>query len=197
MKYMFTVLILLICAVLFTNFHFKNSKANVPPINKVIPYKIDGWEGFDTKADRSVYDILDKNELLLRIYKNLKSGEIVSLAVVLTNKRDHIHDPEVCYRGQGISMNKETFINITPENKAINVYAKKQKAPYRIIYWYTDLNQTYTSRSRFMKDITISRFFDKPVRGYALITVMGPESNIGNIDFAANVNDLMGDINKK
>lgn len=196
MKYKLIVLTVLLTAFLLVNLHFNGFKNQVSQINKVFPYKIADWNGKDQKIDESVFTMLDKGEILMRLYKNSKNNRNMSLAIVLTDKRDHIHDPEVCYRGQGIDMYKETIIPMSPQDKARLVFGKKNKNRYDIIYWYTDLKKNYASRVDFLKQVTISRFLDKPFNGYALIVIIAPEINGENktlIDFA---NKVSNNLNK-
>lgn len=197
MKYKFIILIILLLAFILANLHFNNTNVSLPLINSAFPYKIGNWEGKDIKANESVYDMLDKSELLLRMYQNKESGQTATLAVVLTNKRDHIHDPEICYRGQGIAMNKETNLMLPPKNMVKYVFGKKKRIPYSIIYWYTDLNKTYTSRVNFMKHIAYTKFFDKPIAGFALVVIMSPKATKENdlINFAKDVNIKLSKLN--
>lgn len=200
MKHRLFVLITLISAVSIGNFHLNYREIHTPLINQVFPIKIDNWEAKDAKVDKSVYSMIDKNELLLRTYKNKNDNQIINLAIVLTNKRDHIHDPDICYRGQGITFNKEYDKAISAGNIVKYILGKRGNDQYDLMYWYTDLNKIYPSRSNFMRHITISKFIDKPMTSFGLVVLISPkikqdESNL--IDFAGKVNSILNRLNKE
>ena len=173
MKYKILTLIILIAAFVLAG--ISPEKYNLPDINEVFPKKITTWESEEVTIDKSVYNFLEKEEILLRTYTNTKTSQKLSLAIVITDKRDHIHDPEICYRGQGISMDSEKTINIDKKLKARLVKGQKSEKPYNIIYWYTDFSETYAKRVTFMKNITKAKLFNTPLKGFALIVIIAPD----------------------
>jgi hypothetical protein len=192
MKYKFLLLLILLLAIGLANYKFNNIKVLTPQINKVFPYKIGNWTSRDFKAGKAVYRMIPPNEMLLREYKNSKTGQTASIAIVLTNKRDHIHDPVSCYELQGIVMKKEKTIKISSTDSIVYVEGERQKKPYDIYYWYTDLNKDYTNRAEFMKHIAVTKFFNKPVKGYGLVVIMSPRKNNNElIDFTGEINNIL------
>jgi hypothetical protein len=172
MKIKISAIIILLTAFLLGNLHFNKTNYILPDITKVFPKTLGEWRGSDLIVGKAVLEFIDKKEILLRKYE--LSGKALSLAVVLTQKRDHIHDPEVCYRGQGIIMDTEQNYMIEKNFIVKLVKGKRGRVPYNIIYWYTDLNRDYPERVVFMKNIAFSKLFDKPLKGFALVVIMAP-----------------------
>lgn len=194
MKYRLIILIILIFAFVAGNLHLGRQKKQLAPINTVFPYKIGIWEGKDVKPDESVYKMLDRDELLLRKYQNKADKQIISLAVILTAKRDHVHDPEVCYRGQGLDMQNEHEIDLSSVHKIMQVSAKNSNKQYNMLYWYSDGPNTYPKRVKFMTNVTITRFFDKPNNGFALVVILSDKKSVSKeviLDFANKVNETL------
>jgi len=192
MKYKLIVLIILLSALFLANIHFNNHKNQVIFINQVFPYKIGSWEGKNIKPAKSTYEMIDKEEFLFREYRNKLDNQKVILAIVLTKKRDHVHDPDVCYRGQGISMVNERPLQVNSNFIPNYVYGKTAKERYNMLYWYTDLNKSYNNRVKFMKNITKSLFFDNNSNGFGLIVILGTEKESKKQDltkFADNINN--------
>jgi|GEM_PF-1330714 len=190
--YKFLLLIILLLAILLANYRFNNIKVMTPAINEVIPHTIGNWTSRDSKPGKAVYRMISPDEMLLRGYKNSKTGQIIGVSIVLTNKRDHIHDPESCYKLQGIVMKKEKVIKISSSDSVIYADSERQKQPYDIYYWYTDLNKNYTSRTEFMKHIALTRFFNKPVKGYGLVIIMSERKDRNNlIQFVRDINKIL------
>jgi len=187
------VISILLLSLLLVNVHFTKTNFQRPLINKEFPLTINNnWVGTDVKASEITYTMLDEDELLLRDYSNKKTGQVINLAIVMTTKRDHIHDPKLCYTGQGIQISSEKIVKLQPEYPIKYVYGLKQKQPYDIYYWYTDLNNTFTSRVAFMKRITLAKFLDKPMSGFALVVVITPKNNNKNIEsFIKEINNRL------
>lgn len=190
LKHKIIVLIFLLSSLVIANLHFNNHKNKLILINQAFPYKISNWEGKDIKSAKSIYEMIDKEEFLFREYHNTANNQKVILAIVLTNKRDHIHDPEVCYRGQGISMENEKPLKIDPAFVANYVYGATVKENYNMLYWYTDLENSYSNRAIFMKDIAKILFFDKPSNGFGLVVLLGTEKETKRKDLSLLAEDI-------
>ncbi len=197
MKYKLTAIIILIVAICLVTFKFNNKKVELPLINKVFPEKIGDWQGQDITAANNVYKMIPKDQLLFRKYKNSKNNDTLSLSIVLTNERETIHDPQICYRGQGIEMTKQKVMSLSQKHNVHYVYGLKQEKPYTIVYWYTDLNKTFPDRVSFMKDITLSKFWDKSSKGFGLVIIMAPNSMEKDVlKFSEDTNKILLDIGK-
>jgi len=197
MKHKFIVIILLLAAISFVNFKFNHISPKLPLINKVFPQKLGDWQGENLIAADNVYKMIPKDQLLMRLYKNTKNQKVINLSIVLTDERETIHDPQICYRGQGFDMTKQKVISLTQKNKVHYVYAIKNKEPYTIIYWYTDLKQTFPERVGFMSDITLSKFWNRPLKGFGLVIITAPRSIEQDvIHFAETTNKLLFELDK-
>ena len=195
MKYKIIILFLLVLAAFLANFGLNKNPVLKHKINIIFPYKFYGWDGTDSKADNAVYKVLDPNELLLRSYR--QGDRQISLSIVLTNKRDHIHDPQICYRGQGIDMKEQKPV-MYKDIKAIFVNGKKRQRDYKVIYWYTTIDKTYSSRSQFMKEVITSIIMGRPIPEYALVIVSGIDIDEQELsEFAEKVNDELNHITKQ
>lgn len=190
MKYKLLVLLILIAAIGLTQYKFNSVNVKKLWINEVFPMQIKNWHGKDEKVAENVYKLIPKKELLSRVYTNDKTHKKVYISIVLTNDRETIHDPQICYRGQGIEMTRQKVIMLSQKNEARYVYGIKKEEPYTIIYWYTDLNKTFSGRVNFMREITMSKFWNKPLKGFGLVILMAPHS------LEKDVIDLSEDVNK-
>lgn len=185
-------IIILILTYIFANIHFHKLDDASISINKVFPKEFYGWKSKDIKVDKSVFKFLRPEEILSRIYTDPQTGKTIYLSIVMTDKRANIHDPNVCYRMQNIEMDSEKPINLSSDYLAKQVLGKRGKEPYDIIYWYTDLNKTYDERADFMSQIAISKFFDKPLKAFALVILITPKDGKGDVKlFASQISDFI------
>lgn len=174
MRYKILTLLTLLFAYFLANFHINSFSFNTPDINKSFPHKINNFVGTDYQASKGVYEMIPANKMLLRIYDNKKIGYKASLAIVLTDKREHIHDPDICYQEQGFVFGSREIAKISKNRNITYIPAFKEKQKVDIYYWYTDLIDTFPFRKEFMEHVVISRFFDKPFGGYGLVILIAP-----------------------
>lgn len=192
MKYKITVIFIIFMAFMLSGFGNNVIKPLKYKINDVFPKTVKDWNGKDAMVQASVYTMLDKEELMIRNYKNHKTGRELDLAIVFTNKRDHIHDPNVCYRGQGISMDRESTIKINDNDSGVLVDGQKNRKPYKILYWYTDLNRNFDNRFDFMKNIILSRILNKRIPAIALVVITAKDvSRSELVSFANDTNAIL------
>jgi len=199
MKIKITALIILIATFIFANYNQSGDTKDLPAIRELIPMTIGKWQGKDLKVDKAVFEHLEENELLLRLYRNEEIDKTLSLAIVLTDRRDHIHDPEICYRGQGIFINDEKTMNLDKNMSLKVLKGNRRGQSCDVIYWYSDLNRTYSERAVFMKDIVISKFIGKKTKGYALAVIVAPEKikEAELKSFTAKINFILMNINNQ
>ncbi len=198
MKIKLTALLVLITAFLLAHVGKDGGDYALPDIRKTVPMKIGGWSGQNLEPGGAVFEFLDEEELLLRGYKRAGTNEQLSLAVVLTKKRNHIHDPEVCYRGQGIFIKEEQTFPVD-ENMILKVLKGTKKGrPCDVVYWYSDLERVYPERAVFMKNIVISRLTGRPSKGYALVVIIIPDKIKEETlkKFTRDVNSILINIHK-
>lgn len=198
MRYKFFVIIILLITIGLANFKFHNNISKLPKINDIFPKNLGDWKSQDLIAADNVYKMIPKDQLLFRKYINTKNNEKINLSIVLTNERETIHDPQICYRAQGIEMTNQKVIEITPQKSKVHyVYGLKLNKPYTIIYWYTNLKKTFPNRAEFMKNIAFSKFWNKPLDAFALVIVMAPSSIEKDvIDFSENANKILLNLDK-
>lgn len=165
---------ILLASFIFANFNMNKEIYSLPDVKTIVPLTIKEWQGKNLNPGNAVFEFMEDYELLLRLYENKKTPETISVAVVLTDKREHIHDPEVCYRGQGIYVQSEENLSISPDINLKVLKGKRNEQPYNVIYWYSDLEKTYSERTFFMKNVVTSKFLGRPVKGYALIVLLVP-----------------------
>lgn len=181
MKHKIILLLILIFSVILVNFHLNKQNYTVPNINKVFPKVINEWTGSDYIASKDVYNMIPQDKMLLRIYKNSKTNQQISVAIVLSDKRDHIHDPNVCYQEQGFDFSKKEIIKLSKNRQIMYVNSLKKKQKINIYYWYTDLENTYPGKIEFLKHAMISKLFDKQFKGYGFVIVISPHGNVKEI----------------
>ncbi len=193
-KYIIVIALLLI-SLLLANLSFRQVSNEEIVISKIIPYTIDGWTGKDLKADKATLGWFDEGEFLFRMYE--KDNKKLSLAIIFTNKVSHIHDPQICYRGQGINMQKQSLLALEAESKVNYILGKKTDgSKYDIFYWYSDLKRVYSSRKEFITNISISKFLDKNSAYFALIAIVSEkDEKDGNIEakkrLANKINEIL------
>ena len=177
MKSKIIIFLILISSIILGNFHFNKNNISLPEINKIFPHKINKLTSIDYKASQDVYDMIPADKMLLRIYRNSITKDEISLAIVLTDKREHIHDPDICYHEQGFSFGKKEISNLSTGRQIVYIPALKDNKKFDIFYWYTDLNATYPYKADFLKHAAYARFFDKPFKGYGLVIVISSHEN--------------------
>jgi len=189
MKTKIVILLILFLSFFCVHFYGNNIYFEVPEINKIIPHKIGDWLGKDYKATENAYRMIPPNEMLLRNYENTKTGQIINLVIVLTNKRDHIHTPDLCNSGRGFDFKNEKKIYIS-KNTYINYVPGLKNSKHELYYWYTDLKDIFTDRVKFMRHMSVLRFLNKPIKGYGYVIIIN-EVNKKNINFIQKVDNLL------
>lgn len=149
------------------------------------PNQIGEWRGVDIKVDRRTYEILNPDGLLFKEYTN-KKGEKVALVIVLgLNKRESFHPPEVCYSGDGGTVDSKTMEKIKLSDNQVlevnklvveNTLNKSQQAA---MFWFTAGNQHFANYYRQQIAIVWNEFKTRNSWG-SLIRVSVAESRSGN-----------------
>jgi len=73
-----------------------------------IPLTLGVWRGEEMKVSQAVINTLLTDDLLMRSYTNHKRQTVIFAAVFATDNRRAAHPPEICYRGQGWSVEGKT-----------------------------------------------------------------------------------------
>jgi hypothetical protein len=72
---------------------------------KDVPMEVGDWEGKDLKVTEEVRDTAGAVGCVSRQFKNLRTGEVVRLWLIVGHARDIAnHTPDICYKGAGFSM---------------------------------------------------------------------------------------------
>jgi hypothetical protein len=192
MKYKIFAVIILAFALVLANIKFSNFKFKHIVINKEFPYKIGDWVGEDVEPYESTYEILKKEELLFRKYKNIHTGEILMLSIVSGERRENVHGPTVCYQGQGIKFLNDKVVNIDKNTKVNFILGSKNKHKLYIYYWYTDFDKIFLDSFKFSVDLRKRMILNQPIEGMGLVIVNAYRPNDKETkNFAADVNNIL------
>ncbi len=181
-------LAILIVTFVLANINFqKNKSANIL-INSEFPSQIGKWNGKDVQINESTFDIIDRDELMMRKYINADNKDFATVSIVVSENRDHIHNPSICYVGQGIAITNPSVINLGKDK--VNYFdGYKNKEKYIVIYWFSDLERTYHSNSDFSMSVRTRKFWNKPVKGMALVVITSKSKNKEDLlNFANSIN---------
>ena len=191
-NYKIISLLILVTAFVLANIKFQNVKYEPININKVFPKEINNWNGEDLEVEESVAEFLPEDELLFRVYENKLTGSNAVVSIVFSFNRDHLHDPAICYRGQGIEIVKQSVIDLNKNNQINLLNGQKNKQDCYVLYWFSDLNTTFPNSSAFSLHIRKSKFFNKPLKGMVLVVVTSASDDKNELMALANeINDFL------
>jgi hypothetical protein len=75
---------------------------------KNVPIEVGEWRGTDLDVTEEVRDTAGAVGCVSRTYRNGRTGEEVSLWIIVGHARDvSAHTPEICYRGSGFAMRSD------------------------------------------------------------------------------------------
>jgi hypothetical protein len=161
-------------------------------IAKKFPKNINEWNGEDFKLEKnnSIFSVMLPEDVVLRVYK--KSDTKISMALILANDKKKIHDPQVCYKLQGFIFLDRKKIKLAPALNVNLLRAQKANKEYSFIFWYTDLDTNYTTRTEFWRTIICKKIFEKPIKTYGIVILYTPVKNEENLrKFALQVNYIL------
>lgn len=182
--------ILLITAFVATNLNFTSPEARSEKVNikQKLSLFINGYEGEELEVPEGVFEIITPDEIIMRIYKKGKEKEI-NLAVVVSDDREDLHAPEVCYKLQGFQFQEEQREFISSGCEISRVLARREDKPYVFHFWYTDLEVVYKNRFEFIKNMVIDKLMNRH-KNYALVIGFTRDENIEDLKkFSLEVND--------
>ena len=171
------IFVLLIFTYIITNLKFNNVTNEPVKINikDKIPYIINDYQGIDQEIPEKLYKIISPEEIILRTYK--KGDKEINLAVVISDNKEDIHAPEVCYKLQGFDFQKEETVSIFNGCEISKVLTIKNDKPYIFYFWYTDMENVYKNRIEFMINLIINKLLNKTEKKYALVISFTETSN--------------------
>ena len=170
------ILILLIFTFVLTNVNF--NKGNIVPkmnIEQKVPLVINGYGGINEEVPEKLYKMISPEEIILRRYK--KGDKEINLAVVVSEDKEDLHAPEVCYKLQGFQFKEEENIFISTGCEISKVNTIKENKPYIFHFYYPDMEKVFKSRSDFWFSYMMDKLLNKPAKKYALILAYTDFSN--------------------
>ena len=135
------IVVCLLAASLAMLLKIQASSAKVPQHSanlEAVPHEIDSWKGTDIPIEQVVYEILETDDILSRMYHD-ESGYPVRLLIVFSqNNRDSFHPPEICYVGGGTQlMEKKTEALTLSDGSSLNTTKLSVKSDdYFSTIWY-------------------------------------------------------------
>jgi len=188
------IILIIIFTFLITNADFTKNTASNFSITKKFPKSINGWVEQNLKLEKTseIFKVMSPEDLILRVYKNKNSRNDINLALILTDDKKKVHDPQICYKLQGFEFLDTKNIKLTPNLNVNFIKIKKAKKEYLFIYWYTDLDANYTTRTEFWREIIFKKIMGKPIKAYGIVILYTPIENTANLKkFALKINDIL------
>ncbi len=188
------IITILLTLYAFTNLAPSITSSKNYKVANWFPENINNYLGIDVKLEKNspVYSEILKENLVLRTYK-LNDNEI-NLALVLANNKKSVHDPQVCYVLQGFNFLEKSKKQIAQNLNINTIKANKRNKEYSFIYWYTDLDKTFTSRVNFWESIILKKLMNKPIKSYGCIILYSDKENKKDLElFALKINQILFD----
>ncbi len=175
------ILVLIVFTYIMTNFSFGNAAEEEIKVNikDKIPYLVNGYEAEDLEIPEKLFNIISPEEILMRVYK--KNDKEINLAIVISDSRDDLHAPEVCYRLQGFEFGPEESEIISNGCEISKIMTRREDKAYVFHFWYTDMKKVYKNRFEFLKNISIDKLLNKNRKKYALVIVFTDGANIEDL----------------
>lgn len=188
---MIIILLLLIVTTVVTNMSF-GSNAAPPKVNikDRIPLAVNGYEAEEGEIPEKVYSLINPEEIIMRAYKS--GDNVINLAAVVSENRDNLHAPEICYKLQGFQFKQEKPFMLNGCCKISKVDTIRQDKPYIFHFYYTDMEKVYTNRTDFVKNLVISKIMNEPRKKYALVIAFSEVSNEADlVEFSEKVVNMV------
>lgn len=162
----YIVTIILLCLTLYgmKYAHVPQNAAKTGIALDSFPVKTAGWTGKDIPVSARSLELLKPDGLLFREYTS-SSGEKVELVIIAgLNKRESFHPPEVCYSGDGSSIESKTLHRFSVADKEtlevnrLSVTHKKDNHTQAVFFWFTAGKQNYANYYRQQSAIVWEEF---------------------------------------
>ncbi len=187
------LIIIIVFIFIAANFNLSKNIAGNFSITKKFPENINGWTGHDCQVEKTnkIFTIIPSKDIVLRLYK--KAGlDGINMALILADDKKRIHDPQICYKLQGFRFLDKQKIQLAPNLKVNFIKSQKKSRKYSFIYWYTDLDANYTTRTEFWRKIAFKKIFGKPIKTYGIVILYTPVENQKNLKkFSQEVNNIL------
>lgn len=108
-----------------------------------LPQEISGWECTEHDLDQRVADMLQCKGYVNRIYKNTKTGETISVVVLLGPAGPiSVHTPEICYSSRDYKISSDRVKHPLDDKQDLwDLRLKSTQAgaaPLRVLYGWTN-----------------------------------------------------------
>lgn len=118
------------------------------------PRRLGSWESIDLSFSEVVYDELDADDTLARLYRNDVGDDVWFVIIFHQNERYGAHAPLVCYRSQGWEIRDEGLVRLAREagDFDANWILVEKQGQQRLVFfwWYTAGDLATADRDKFM-----------------------------------------------
>ena len=188
------IILIIIFTFIIANADLKQNTASNFSVTKKFPPNINGWVGQNLKIKEKshLFKVMSPKDLILKVYKKSNIKNQINMALVLADNKKKIHDPQICYKLQGFEFLDTNKIKLAPDLNVNFIKTKKANKEYLFIYWYTDLEANYTTRTEFWCEIIFKKLTGKPIKTYGIVILYTPVENTENLKkFALKVNNIL------
>lgn len=161
------------------------------------PMNFGSWHGKEIELDKSVFEILETNNLFVREYTN-SDGQKVSLYIVYSeDNRKVSHPPEVCLMGGGETITDKTVVQVTPMIKGTRLVIEKAGSKSMFVYWFKAGDTYSPAYLEQQARVVIGRLFGKRTAGALIrlsadIDASGEKSALEKLQqFSAEIEPLL------
>ncbi|MFN8546825.1 MAG: EpsI family protein [Candidatus Eisenbacteria bacterium] len=163
---------------------------------ELLPKEVAGFESQDLKLEQAVLDDLDPDGILIRRYERAGAPPVWVVVVYFENARLGAHDPELCYRSQGFTVDPKPDLsvpsNLGPVPCRVFDALRGDRDELVHFFWYTAgqraLAEVKTFRDEmFLQGLKRNRSFGAFVR---VSTLVGPDRAQAESVLAAFVQEL-------
>ncbi|MBD3367976.1 MAG: EpsI family protein [Candidatus Eisenbacteria bacterium] len=125
-----------------------------------LPTEFGEWRSVELRFEEVVYEELDADDTLARRYSGPDGRSIWFVIVFHQNERYGAHDPLVCYRSQGWSIEQSGVLRLGDGPDAFDANWIRAQAPGHdraaIYWWYTAGDLATADRDEFMSRMATS-----------------------------------------
>lgn len=141
------------------------------------PSSLQSWESIDLSFSEVVYDELDADDTLTRLYRNPAGDDVWFVIIFHQNERYGAHAPLVCYRSQGWEIVEQGLVELDREQGEFNanwILVEKAGQQRAVLYWwYTAGDLATADRDRFMGRMAASGIVSNVTFG-AFVRISSP-----------------------
>jgi EpsI family protein len=142
--------------------------ARKAPVER-FPKHIQGWTaGPDNPVDPEIQKTLATATVVDRNYTN-PSGQSVQLLLVSASQGNDVHNPMICFPGQGWQITDRRTIRVDSQDATV-MTAKLDETRLCVLYWISDAEPSPQEESPWLRNLrTIRRWFVTADEGRSLL----------------------------